>query len=169
MTEKHDEVGGEFALLVADVYELAGRLREEGERIAAAVGQTQARWQLMSVVSERPLTVPQAARRLGITRQAAQRTANELTEAGLAGLAENPDHRVSRLLGLTAPGHEALAAITKRAGDFNARLEASVPRRDLTATRRGVRALNSALEVSPRPAADRPAAGAEPEERDRHL
>jgi hypothetical protein len=35
----------------------------------------------------------------------------------LAEFAENPDHRVSRLLGLTEPGHEALTAITKRAAD----------------------------------------------------
>jgi DNA-binding MarR family transcriptional regulator len=93
------------------------------------------------------LTVPQAARRLGITRQAAQRTANDLVGMELAEFAENPDHRVSRLFGLTGPGREVLTAITKHAADFNARLEASVPRRELTATRRGVRALNSALGV----------------------
>ncbi|MGW8557309.1 hypothetical protein [Streptomyces tubercidicus] len=38
----------ELALLVADVYEAAGALRRAGETLAAAEGQTQARWQLMS-------------------------------------------------------------------------------------------------------------------------
>jgi DNA-binding MarR family transcriptional regulator len=145
LPKRDEDEGREFALLVADVYELAGLLREEGEEIAAAAGQTQARWQLMSVLSERPLTVPQAARRLGITRQAAQRTANELVATGLAELAENPDHLVSKLLALTGPGQMALAAISERAAEFNARLEASIPRRDLTATRRGIQALNSVL------------------------
>lgn len=59
----------EMALLVADVFEAAGLLRRSGEAIAATEGQTQARWQLLSVVSEEPLTVAQAARRLGIARQ----------------------------------------------------------------------------------------------------
>jgi hypothetical protein len=31
-------------IIVADIYELAGRLREYGEAIARTVGQTQARW-----------------------------------------------------------------------------------------------------------------------------
>ena len=43
---------GELALLVADVFEAAGVLRRYGERTAATAGQTQARWQLLSVVSE---------------------------------------------------------------------------------------------------------------------
>lgn len=59
----------EMALLVADVFELAGLLRRSGKAVAAKEGQTQARWQLLSVVSDQALTVPQAARRLGVTRQ----------------------------------------------------------------------------------------------------
>lgn len=59
----------EIARLVADVFELAGLLRRSGEVVAAREGHTQARWQLLSVVSDRALTVPQAARRLGVTRQ----------------------------------------------------------------------------------------------------
>jgi DNA-binding MarR family transcriptional regulator len=150
MTQKSDNgTGGdgeEFARLIADVYELSGRLREEGERIAAGAGQTQARWQLMSVVSERPLTVPQAARRLGISRQGAQRTANDLLDAGLAALVENPDHRVSKLLELTAAGCEALAAITVQAGEFNARLEDAAGARDLAKMRRTIADLLAALD-----------------------
>ncbi len=85
----------EMALLVADVYELAGLLRRSGEAIAAREGQTQARWQFLSVISGDALTVPQAARRLGVTRQAVQRVANELVDDGLAELVANPDHRTS--------------------------------------------------------------------------
>lgn len=65
----------EIARLVADVFELAGLLRRSGEVVAAREGHTQARWQLLSVVSDRALTVPQAARRLGVTRQGVQRVA----------------------------------------------------------------------------------------------
>lgn len=42
----------EIARLVADVFELAGLLRRSGEVVAAREGHTQARWQLLSVVSD---------------------------------------------------------------------------------------------------------------------
>ena len=52
----------QMPLLVADVYELAGALRSAGERIAATQGQTQARWQVMSVITDDELPVPRIAR-----------------------------------------------------------------------------------------------------------
>jgi hypothetical protein len=55
-------------IIVADIYELAGRLRDHGESIAKTVGQTQARWQVLSAASGRAQTVPQIARVLGVTR-----------------------------------------------------------------------------------------------------
>lgn len=146
LRKQEDGDGEQIARLVADVYELAGRLRGEGERIAAEAGQTQARWQLMSVVSDRPLTVPQAARRLGITRQGAQRTANDLLDAGLATLADNPDHQVSKLLELTAEGRRSLAAITARAREFDARLEGAASPRELAKVRRTIADLLAALD-----------------------
>ena len=72
-----------FALFVADVYDTAGVLRRYGELVAGEAGQTQARWQLMNVVSEGNWTVPMAADRLGTSRQAVQRIANELLDEGL--------------------------------------------------------------------------------------
>jgi DNA-binding MarR family transcriptional regulator len=66
-------------LIIADVYELAGRLREYGEAIARTVGQTQARWQVMSVASSaEPHSVPRIARVLGVSRQNVQRIADLL-------------------------------------------------------------------------------------------
>ena len=93
-----------FALLVADVFDAAGVLRRYGERIAASAGQTQARWQLLSVVSEGDWTVPMAADRLGISRQAVQRIANDVVTDDLAVFEENPRHRRSPFLRLTANG-----------------------------------------------------------------
>nr|MDT0666938.1 helix-turn-helix domain-containing protein [Micromonospora sp. DSM 115978] len=99
----------ELALLIADVYEAAGALRRSGERLAATEGQTQARWQVLSVLSGAPLTVPAAARRLGISRQAVQRTAGELVADGLAQFVANPDHRTAGLLQLTDDGRHVLS------------------------------------------------------------
>ena len=67
-----------LALLVADIFEAAGALREHGDQIAGRVGQSQARWQVLSVFSEGDWTVATAARRLGVTRQSEQRIADLL-------------------------------------------------------------------------------------------
>jgi DNA-binding MarR family transcriptional regulator len=104
-----------FALLVADVFDTAGVLRRYGERIAASAGQTQARWQLLSVVSVGAWTVPMAADRLGISRQAVQRIANELVAEELAVFEENPRHRRSPFVRLTISGEQVLVAITEQA------------------------------------------------------
>jgi DNA-binding MarR family transcriptional regulator len=104
-----------LALLVADVYDAAGVFRRYGELVAGAADQTQARWQLMNVVSEDDWTVPRAADRLGTSRQAVQRIANELVDEGLAVFTENPHHQRSPFLHLTGRGSEALREITSEA------------------------------------------------------
>jgi DNA-binding MarR family transcriptional regulator len=139
----------EMALLVADVYELAGLLRRSGEVAAAAQGQTQARWQLLSVICDEALTVPQAARRLGVTRQGIQRVANDLAVAGLAEFQSNPDHRTSPLLALTGNGRDVLEAITERAAVANTRLAAALGPARLRATRDGIRRLILELKGKP--------------------
>jgi DNA-binding MarR family transcriptional regulator len=120
-------VPDEIALLVADVFETAGALRRLGERTAQSEGLTQARWQVLSVVSETPLTVPQAARRLGVSRQNVQRVANDLVTLEHAAYEPNPDHRGSPLLVLTARGREALSRLTARAETANDTLAQALP------------------------------------------
>lgn len=131
----------EMALLVADIYEAAGLLRRSGEAIAGAEGQTQARWQLLSVVSDSPRSVAQAARRLGITRQGVQRVANDLVREDLAEFRFNPDHRSSPLLSLTPAGQETLRRITTRAAQFHEMLTAGIPPNDIIAARALLRRL----------------------------
>ncbi|WP_254711874.1 MarR family winged helix-turn-helix transcriptional regulator [Streptomyces sp. TRM64462] len=134
-------VSDAVALLVADVFEAAGALRRLGENTAQAEGLTQARWQVLSVVSEQPLTVPQAARRLGVSRQNVQRVANDLTAGELAAFTANPDHRGSPLLTLTPRGEEALAKVTERAAALHRTLFAALSEEEIQATRASLRRL----------------------------
>ncbi|ELS50346.1 MarR family winged helix-turn-helix transcriptional regulator [Streptomyces viridochromogenes] len=136
----------EAALLVADVFEAAGALRRLGEKTAAAQGLTQARWQVLSVVSEDPLTVPQAARRLGVSRQNVQRVANDLVALGLAAYAPNPEHRGSPLLTLTPRGEDSLARVTDTAAKLHRTLFAAIPDEDIRATRDTLRRLLAELD-----------------------
>lgn len=131
----------EMALLVADVFEAAGALRRLGEHTAQAEGLTQARWQVLSVVSETALTVPQAARRLGVSRQNVQRVANDLVNLGHATYEANPDHRGSPLLTLTPRGHEVLAALTQRASAVHRELFSALDSEEVSRTRALLRRL----------------------------
>jgi DNA-binding MarR family transcriptional regulator len=139
----------QIPLIVADIYELAGRLRARGEHIAAAIGQTQARWQVLSAASGEPaLSVPQIARRLGLSRQAIQRTADLLVGEGFAAYADNPDHKASPHLVLTKAGRGALTRLTRHARAGNEALAAHLSSTDLAALRRDLRTLLEATKAS---------------------
>jgi DNA-binding MarR family transcriptional regulator len=135
----------ELAQLAADVFEVAGVLRHHGERTAATAGQTQARWQLLSVVSDGDWTVPAAAERLGTSRQAVQRIANELVHDGLAAFEDNPRHRRSPFLRLSENGRRALAAISANARLENRAILAGLDGLDLARIRADLRQLTSAV------------------------
>ncbi|MGH6790544.1 MAG: MarR family winged helix-turn-helix transcriptional regulator [Pseudolabrys sp.] len=132
-------------LIIADVYDLAGRFRDKGDAIARTVGQTQARWQVMSAASADPRTVPQIARRLGVTRQNVQRIADLLAEEKWASFEGNPDHRGSPFLILTQHGRAALARLTKAAGSNHANLAMRLAGTDIGAIHRGLRRLIRAM------------------------
>jgi DNA-binding MarR family transcriptional regulator len=137
---------GLIPLMIADIYELAGGFRDQGEAIARAVGQTQARWQVMSAASADPRTVPQIARRLGVTRQNVQRIADLLVAENWAAFAANPDHRGSPFLVLNKRGQAALAEITKAATKSHAALAKRLGNSDIGALHRGLRRLIAALD-----------------------
>jgi DNA-binding MarR family transcriptional regulator len=102
-----------FTRLVLLVFRLNGLLLEEGDRIAAPVGQTSARWQVMGVIDHEPLTVSQIARTMGLRRQSVQRTADLLAADGVAEYLDNPADRRAKLLTLTPRGRRALRAIER--------------------------------------------------------
>jgi DNA-binding MarR family transcriptional regulator len=136
-------------LIVADIYELAGLFRDKGEAIARTVGQTQARWQVMSAASTDPRTVPQIARRLGVTRQNVQRIADLLVAEGWAAFEANPDHRGSPFLVLNERGRAALAQITKVATGHHAAIARRLADTNVGALHRGLRRLIEATRDRP--------------------
>jgi|SRR5580692_11785147 DNA-binding MarR family transcriptional regulator len=141
----------QIPVIVGDIYELAGRLREHGEAIAATVGQTQARWQVLSAASARPQTVPQIARVLGVTRQNVQRIADLLVAERAAQYRDNPDHRASPHLILTRNGRTALERITQAAAGYHAALTQELSAAEVASLQRGLsRLLGAVLDVDPR-------------------
>src|SRR5215468_9869562 len=102
--------------VVLATFRANGLLLAAGHRLAAQEGLTAARWQVLGAVAMagRPLTVPQIARRMGLTRQAVQATADRLIAEALAEAQENLDHRRSPLIALTERGRQAYAAVDRR-------------------------------------------------------
>lgn len=131
---------------MADVFNLAGEFRRLGNLITSRVGQTQARWQVLSVVSDGAWTVAQIARRLGYATQSVQRTADQLIKKNLAEYRSNPDHAKSQRIEISSRGKRALARITREADKWHLRLSAGLEESDLATAAQVVRHLCAALE-----------------------
>jgi DNA-binding MarR family transcriptional regulator len=87
-----------------------GSLERHGIALTKPFAQTPGRWQVLSAAWGEARSVPQIARRMGLTRQAVQRIANLLVADGLATFVPNPAHRGSPIVQLTARG---VATVTK--------------------------------------------------------
>ena len=94
MTERVSRARSGAALreLMLEVFRLNGALLRHGAALTAPLGQTQARWQVMGAVAEAERTVPQIARRMGMSRQGVQRVADILVSDGIVAFMPNPDH-----------------------------------------------------------------------------
>jgi DNA-binding MarR family transcriptional regulator len=131
--------------LVAEIYECAGLFRKQGERVAVRSGQTQARWQVLSVVSSGGFTVPQIARRLGVTRQSVQRVVNELHKDDLLSFVANPDHQTSRMVVISSKGKDILTEITNNAEAYHQNLQAAVGSTNVKRMSEDVQKINEQL------------------------
>lgn len=96
--------GAALRELMLEVFRLNGALLRHGAALTAPLGQTQARWQVIGAVAEATRTVPQIARRMGLTRQGVQRIVDLLADQGIVSLEPNADHARSPLVRLTPKG-----------------------------------------------------------------
>lgn len=127
--------------LIADVYELAGELERCGEVLARGVGQSGARWKVLSAASVGGRTVAQLARRLGLARQSVQRVADALEDDGLVRYVANPQHQRSPLVELTAAGEQTLGRLSEAAATWEDPFAGQIGRAELEQLRRSLRAL----------------------------
>src|ERR1700730_17588039 len=107
------QAGEDLTSLIVPVIRLGASFSRAGEAIAAAGGQTLARWLVLETVGEAPATVAQVARGLGYTRQSVQRVADLLAQDGLTRYAANPAHQRSQLILITPSGRKTLSSIQR--------------------------------------------------------
>jgi DNA-binding MarR family transcriptional regulator len=126
-----------------------GLLLSAGDRLSAPEGLTSARWQVLGAIAlaHHPLTVPQIARRMGLTRQSVRATTNRLVADGLVALVPNADHRRSPLVNLTASGTVAYQAMEARQEGWADRLVEGFELSDLETTARMLGELGVRLEA----------------------
>jgi DNA-binding MarR family transcriptional regulator len=123
--------------VILSTFRLNGRLLEAGNRIGGTAGLTSARWQVLGAVAlaERSPTVPQIARRMGLTRQSVHATVQRLVTDGMVELTENDEHVRSPRVRLTRRGTAAYRGLDGAQASWVNDLTEGIPPADLRATR----------------------------------
>jgi DNA-binding MarR family transcriptional regulator len=150
MNDRGAAAGDVATSVILSTFRLNGLLLEAGDRLSAAHGLTSARWQVLGAItlSDRPLTVPQIARRMGLTRQSVHATMDRLVGGGLIELIPNDDHVRSPLARLTAAGDEAYRALDRDQKTWVNELAHGIRRSDLERARAVLEELVRRLETS---------------------
>jgi DNA-binding MarR family transcriptional regulator len=147
--QKRTPAGAAATDVILSVFRANGLLVASGDQLSAGEDLTSARWQVLGAVAlaDRPLTVPQIARRMGLTRQSVHATVQRLIADGLVELVPNADHRRSLLVRMTPRGERRYAAIDKRQVSWVNALARGIDRSDLETTARVLEALCAQLEA----------------------
>jgi DNA-binding MarR family transcriptional regulator len=96
--------------LIDEIFQNNGKLLAEGDRLCAGKELTGARWQVLGALQleDRPLTVAQIARRMGLQRQSVQRLADIMVKQNILAYLPNPEHKRAKLVELTDAGRDIL-------------------------------------------------------------
>ena len=146
--DKRTPEGDAATEVILAVFRANGALVASGDVLAADEELTSSRWQVLGAIAlaDRPLTVPQIARRMGLARQSVHATVKRLQADGLVELAPNADHRRSQLVRLTELGVRRYAAIDGRQAAWVNDLARGIDRSELEAASRVLEELTRRLE-----------------------
>jgi DNA-binding MarR family transcriptional regulator len=121
--------------LILDVFRLNGALLASGDTLVKDIGLTSARWQVLGAIALSPVPLPVAhiANNMGLTRQAVQRSVDEMLSNGLVRLEPNPHHKRAMLVTLTERGTSAFRAASERQEHWADALAVGLSPKDLEA------------------------------------
>jgi DNA-binding MarR family transcriptional regulator len=89
----HTKAGKIFTELILETFRFNGRLLTAGDSLTRPFKLSSARWQVLVAIVEKPLSVAQIARNMGVARQSVQRLADNREKTGIVGYAPNPGSR----------------------------------------------------------------------------
>ncbi len=142
--------GEALTALILEIFKANGRLLAAGDQLAGPVGLTSARWQVLGAIAlaAAPQPVANLARNMGLTRQAVQRTVNELSAEGFVGFDANPHHQRAKLVVLTKKGRAAYEAVSRLQGPWANALASGLTAKDLIAAARVLATLTNKLDAA---------------------
>lgn len=141
----------EVATRLAEIYTVVGPLYRRAFRVVEQNTPVEGLSVGVRAVLERlshagPETVPQIGRALALSRQFVQRMVNDALDQGYVVSKHNPAHRRSSLIGLTADGRAAMAAVTAHEHAAMRHVGGDITAADVEATLRVLRQMLSALD-----------------------
>ena len=107
------------------------------------------------VLRRGPMTVPEVAREFGVTRQSVQALVDSGADLGVLAFEDNPRHRRSRNVAVTAHGEETFAAVHRRELANLDRVTGDLDAEDLARCARVLAALTDRIRQIPDPHPDR--------------
>lgn len=132
------------AALVLDVAQCFFRWRALGQKTGFITGWGGGGYGfLRSLALLGPLTVPEIARMRPTSRQRMQRLANELAAEGLVEFVDNPRHRRSKLVRLTAKGETRYRRLSVRLLEIASSMGAGLSEAEIRRTTEIVRQLGN--------------------------
>lgn len=132
MPNKHDQKAYEVTWLVRRLFRA---LAARADQYLAESGLTAADRAVMEFLyPESALSVPDIARRYRVSRQHVQVTVNSLVDRGLLRRVDNPRHKRSRLIRLSALGRECFDEIRRNEARILDDLFAGISAADLQTT-----------------------------------
>ena len=137
MAARRTATGEAATELILSTFRANGLLLAAGDVLSAEEGLTSSRWQVLGAIAlaDRALTVPQIARRMGLTRQSVHASVDRLVRDGLIELRANADHRRSPLVHLTERGAATYEAVDERQAAWINRLSRGMGRPDIETAR----------------------------------
>lgn len=133
--------------VILAVFNINGSLLEAGDILVKPLGLTSARWQVIGAVAlaGRPLTAPQIAAAMGITRQGAQKQLNALLAEGLLEQRLNPNHERSPLYALSEKGRQVYEVVDSLQAEWANNLSKGLSTDDLALALRVLGTINKRL------------------------
>ena len=139
--------------LMFEIFRVNDRLLAVGDATVKDVGLSSARWLVLGAIalSSAPITVAQVARNMGLSRQAVQRSTNEMADKGLVETVDNPDRRRSKLIAMTPEGRAAYeTALDLWRSQWTGAMEEILTEEEILQTMRLLRRLRGLVQSGPR-------------------
>jgi DNA-binding MarR family transcriptional regulator len=133
--------------VIIATFQLDGRLMDIARRLARAGDITATEWRVLGGVLDKPHSVAEIGRLMGMTRQGVQRVADQLVDRGLAEYQPNPAHRRAKLLACTEAGHWAIRQIALAQRPWADRISGQIGAAELSETLTTIRRLLSTLDA----------------------